>query len=69
MRVDLRRVRIPLVPIDAQRAYGQMFKRLSEFTRTLSATHDLGLELARNSTDAITSGLTHAADTSPSTYP
>lgn len=69
MRVDLRRVRIPLVPIDAQRAYGQMFKQLSEFTRALRATHDLGLELAHNSTDAITSGLTHAADASPSTYP
>jgi hypothetical protein len=69
IRIDLRRVRVPLVPIDTQRAYGQVFKRLSEFTRNLRAAHDLGLELARNSTDAITSGLTRAADVSPSTHP
>ncbi|MGI5523182.1 N-6 DNA methylase [Micromonospora sp. CA-259024] len=66
IRVDLRRVRVPLLPLDTQRAYGRTFQRLSDFTRNLRAAHDLGLELARSSIDAIASGLTFATEASPS---
>ncbi|MFI5906285.1 N-6 DNA methylase [Dactylosporangium sp. NPDC051541] len=65
LRVDLRRVRIPLVPIETQRAYGQLFQELAEFTRHLRATHDLGMELASNSIDAIASSLTVAGEPPP----
>jgi len=66
LRVDLRRVRIPLPLIDAQRAYGQAFRQLAEFGRTLRAVHDLGLELARTSTDAIASSLLPSTEAGPS---
>jgi hypothetical protein len=62
IRVDLRRARVPLLPIGTQRAYGRAFQRLSEFSRTLRAANDLGLELARTTTDAITAGLLLAAE-------
>jgi hypothetical protein len=62
VRVDLRRVRLPLLPIDTQRAYGQVFQRLAEFARNLRAAHDLGLDLVRNSTDAIVLGLGRAIE-------
>ncbi|RSM46761.1 SAM-dependent methyltransferase [Actinoplanes sp. ATCC 53533] len=65
IRVDLRRVRVPLIPIDIQRAYGEAFRKLSEFTRTLRNAHDLGLELARNSTNAIAAELVVGADRLP----
>lgn len=52
-RVDPRRVRVPLLPIERQRAYGEAFHTIAEFTRALRAAHDLGQDLARNSTDAV----------------
>lgn len=57
-RIDLRRVRIPLVPIATQQEYGQQYRRLAEFAYALRTVHDLGLDLARDATDAITVGLT-----------
>lgn len=56
-RVDPRRVRVPLLPIERQRAYGEAFRTIAEFTRALRAAHDLGQDLARNSTDAVAAAL------------
>jgi hypothetical protein len=56
-RVDPRRVRVPLLPIARQRAYGEAFRTIAEFTRALRAAHDLGQDLARNSTDAVAAAL------------
>ena len=52
IRFDPRRVRIPLPPIGTQRAYGETFRRLWEFARTLRAAHDLGIDFVRDMIDA-----------------
>lgn len=57
IRFDPRRVRVPLPPIDSQRAYGEAFRRLWEFTRTLRAAHDLGIDFVRDMIDATTEPL------------
>ena len=53
-RIDLRRVRVPLLPIEAQRRRGQLFAQLSEFTRTLRAANRLGQQLSREYGEALT---------------
>jgi len=57
IRFDARRVRIPLMPIDAQRAYGEVFRRLWEFASTVRAAYEQGTDLARAMTDAAVTGL------------
>jgi hypothetical protein len=61
-RVDPRRVRIPLLPLDAQRAYGDAFRRLGEFRRSLRSLYDLGQYLAGNGTDMVAAGLARTDD-------
>ena len=65
IRVDLRRVHLPLPPIEVQRRYGEAFQRLDEFRRNLRTAHDLGQQLVRDishliaptlATDAPTAG-------------
>lgn len=58
IRFDPRRVRIPLPPIEVQRAYGDTFRKLWEFARTLGEAHDLGIELVRDMIDATAASLT-----------
>jgi len=53
MRVDLRRVRVPLPSIETQRAYGAAFRRIADFTVLLRQAQDVGLDLARATTDAL----------------
>jgi hypothetical protein len=53
-RIDLRRVRVPLLPIEAQRRRGQLFAQLSEFLRTLRAANRLGQQLSREYGEALT---------------
>ena len=62
IRFDPRRVRIPLPPIDTQRAYGEAFRKLWEFARTLRAAHDLGIDFVREMVDATAAPLGKTAD-------
>ena len=62
IRFDPRRVRIPLPPIETQRAYGEAFRRLWEFARTLRAAHDLGVDFVRAMVDATAAPLGETAD-------
>ena len=62
IRFDARRVRIPLVPIGVQRTYGEGFRKLWEFARTLRAAHDLGIDFVRDMIDLTASPLVEAAD-------
>lgn len=55
IRTDLRRVRIPLPPIDIQRHYAERQRQWAEFGRALSTAHELGGELIRHYYDAIAS--------------
>ena len=52
IRFDPRRVRIPLLPIEDQRAYGESFHRIWDFTRTLRTAYDEGTDLVRDLIDA-----------------
>lgn len=54
LRFDPRKVRVPLLPLDTQRAYGTAFERLSRFNLALRAAHNLGQELVGYTTDALT---------------
>ncbi|MEU5146743.1 N-6 DNA methylase [Streptomyces yangpuensis] len=56
-RVDPRRVRIPLPPIDRQRAYGHTFRSIAEFTTAVRTVHDLGIDLARDLAETVTADL------------
>ena len=52
IRFDPRRVRVPLLPIEEQRAYGESFHRIWDFTRTLRTVYDEGTDLVRDLIDA-----------------
>ena len=61
-RFEPRKVRIPLLPIEAQRAYGESFRRLWDFARTLRATHDEGVNLVRDLINALVAPLSGVQD-------
>jgi len=61
MRFDPRRVRIPLPPVSVQCEYGEAFRRLWEFAKTLRAAHDLGIDFVRDMIDVTAAPLTEKA--------
>ncbi len=56
LRIDIRRLTIPVVPLDQQEAYGQAFRQLVEFRTTLDRAAAAGAVLAREITDGLTTG-------------
>lgn len=58
IRFEPRRVRIPLPPVEVQRAYADTFRSLWEFARTLREAHDLGIQFVRDMVDATAAPLT-----------
>lgn len=62
IRFDPRRVRIPLLPLEEQRAYGESFCRIWDFTRTLRAAYDEGTDLVRDLIDATAVSFLDAQD-------
>ncbi|MEV4722271.1 hypothetical protein [Micromonospora humida] len=57
LRIDIRRLAIPVVPLEQQRAYGEAFQRLAEFRTGLGRVAAAGNALARDIGDALTSGV------------
>ncbi|HET6289457.1 MAG TPA: N-6 DNA methylase [Amycolatopsis sp.] len=55
-RIDLRRTRIPRLPIETQRAYGAAFTRLAAFEAALREAAESGLELVRLGLAGLTEG-------------
>ncbi|MCW5254598.1 SAM-dependent methyltransferase [Streptomyces sp. SHP 1-2] len=55
-RLDVRRLRLPRLPLDAQRRYGEHFRALDEFERTLRLAGRLGEQLVRGMYDGLTDG-------------
>ncbi|OXM50593.1 N-6 DNA methylase [Amycolatopsis alba] len=55
-RIDLRRTRIPRLPIEAQRAHGEAFTRLAAFEDALREAAESGLELVRLGLAGLTEG-------------
>ncbi|GII31102.1 HsdM family class I SAM-dependent methyltransferase [Planotetraspora mira] len=55
-RVDIRRARMPRLPIEEQRRYGVAFRRMAEFESALRSSVALGEEMARLLADGTADG-------------
>ncbi len=55
-RDDLRRCRIPRLPLAEQRRYGEAFRRLSELEQTLAALSGLSAKVIEETIYALTTG-------------
>ncbi|MEU3554589.1 N-6 DNA methylase [Streptomyces fragilis] len=56
-RLDVRRLRVPRLPLEDQRRYGERFRALDEFEAALRQAAALGTRLVRGSYDALTDGV------------
>ncbi|WP_406092656.1 N-6 DNA methylase [Kitasatospora purpeofusca] len=56
MRVDARRLQLPLIPLTEQRRYGEAFQRLRQLSRTARQVASLGYDAAEQLTWGLTSG-------------
>jgi hypothetical protein len=57
MRVNVKRLQVPVLPLEDQKRYGEAFRRLAEFEAVLARASDEGRELARGLSDALSSGV------------
>ncbi|KFG75121.1 N-6 DNA methylase [Streptomyces mutabilis] len=55
-RLDVRRLQLPRLPLDAQHRYGDRFRALDEFERALRLAGRLGEQLVRGMYDGLTDG-------------
>ncbi|MFI6940245.1 N-6 DNA methylase [Streptomyces sp. NPDC050418] len=55
-RLDVRRLQLPRLPLDRQRAYGERFRALAAFEDTLRQTARLGEQLVQGTYDGLTDG-------------
>ncbi|MFC8097002.1 N-6 DNA methylase [Streptomyces sp. NPDC057363] len=55
-RLDVRRLQLPRLPLDAQHRYGARFRALDEFERALRLAGRLGEQLVRGMYDGLTDG-------------
>ncbi|MCZ7414703.1 MULTISPECIES: N-6 DNA methylase [unclassified Streptomyces] len=55
-RLDVRRLQLPRLPLEAQRRYGLHFRRLADFEAALVLAADVGTQLAQGMFDALTDG-------------
>ncbi|MEQ4299934.1 N-6 DNA methylase [Plantactinospora sp. B6F1] len=56
LRIDIRRLAIPVMPLEQQRAYGDAFRQLVEFRMMLERAAASGATLAREIADGLTGG-------------
>ncbi|MEV0327930.1 N-6 DNA methylase [Micromonospora echinospora] len=56
LRIDIRRLAIPVVPLDQQQAYGRAFRQLVEFRTILDQAAATGAALASEISDGLTTG-------------
>ncbi|MFB9543420.1 N-6 DNA methylase [Micromonospora sagamiensis] len=56
LRIDIRRLAIPVVPLDQQQAYGRAFRQLVEFRAALDQAAAAGAALASEIGDGLTTG-------------
>ncbi|WP_229403578.1 HsdM family class I SAM-dependent methyltransferase [Micromonospora okii] len=56
LRIDVRRLGIPVLPLDQQRVYGQAFRQLVEFRNALEQAAVTGTALAREIGDSLVAG-------------
>lgn len=56
LRIDIRRLAIPVVPLEQQQTYGRAFRQLIEFRNALDVAAETGSALAREIADSLTLG-------------
>lgn len=56
VRVDIRRLRVPLLPLAEQRRYGEAFRRLAALRAAAETTGQLANEIARTLAAGLTTG-------------
>jgi type I restriction-modification system DNA methylase subunit len=56
-RYDVRRARVPRIPLSEQRRYGAAFRRLAEFAALMRRAAELGDDVVRLAMDGLTSGV------------
>ncbi|MFC8850660.1 MULTISPECIES: N-6 DNA methylase [unclassified Micromonospora] len=56
LRIDVRRLTIPVLPLHQQQAYGQAFRQLAEFRNALEQAATTGAALAREVSDSLVVG-------------
>ena len=56
-RYDVRRARVPRIPLSEQRRYGAAFRRLAEFAALMRQATELGDDVVRLATHGLTSGV------------
>jgi len=56
LRIDIKRLAIPVLPLNQQHAYGQAFRQLAEFRTALDRAAATGAMLAREIGDGLTAG-------------
>jgi SAM-dependent methyltransferase len=57
MRIDLKRLQVPVVPLDLQRRYGEAFRRVAEFESAMARAAEHGRALARDFAEGLASGV------------
>jgi SAM-dependent methyltransferase len=55
-RLDVRRIEIPVLDIEEQRRFGELFRRLHDFEQGVRQAAELGVELTRQLTDGLAVG-------------
>jgi hypothetical protein len=57
MRIDIKRMQVPVLPLDVQRRYGEAFRRLAEFESAMARAAEHGRALARDFAEGLASGV------------
>lgn len=57
VRVNVKRLQVPLLPLDAQRPLGRTFRQLAEFESALGQTYKQSMDLSKSLSVAMSSGL------------
>ncbi|MFE9570402.1 N-6 DNA methylase [Streptomyces sp. NPDC006692] len=57
LRIDPRRVRVPMLPIEEQREHGALFRQFAQFSRSLRRLHDVGQQYADDAHDLLGAAL------------
>ncbi|MGE7434790.1 N-6 DNA methylase [Kitasatospora sp. NPDC001175] len=62
LRIDVKRLHLPVLPIEEQRRYGEALRRLADFEAELAHTAELGRKAARNLAEGLISGTLDPAE-------
>jgi hypothetical protein len=57
MRIDIRRLQVPVLPLDLQRRYGEAFRRVADFENAMARIAEHGRALARDLAEGLASGI------------